>query len=153
MSVESESGHGGPRHPDVNDTQQRLSDLRDSIDNDELDELLQSLDILVQEFKRVDAQRRQLEHRVNRLEARFPQSTKGPETNADVFDARDRRVVEIIDANDKETVTLGELQDLYRRHTDVRNPRTLKQRVKALTTAGPFEPEQNNVWRYAPDVD
>lgn len=153
MSVESKSSSEPVNRPDIDDVRDQLSALEETVDDQELAALLDALGTFLSEFKRLDAQRRQLDHRVDRLETAFPQHTKGAQSNANGWDPRDDRVIRIIDSSDSDLITLDQLKDLYRRHTDVRNPRTLKDRIKLLTSDPQFEQQSPGVWRYCPDAE
>ncbi|WP_247005131.1 hypothetical protein [Halosolutus gelatinilyticus] len=52
---------------------------------------------------------------------------------------RDARVVKAIVADGRERLTLSDLHELYRGHTDVRSKETLKEHTKTLTATDLFE--------------
>lgn len=64
------------------------------------------------------------------------------------FDARDRRVLRVLENNQREEVTSGQLGTLYERQTDVRSNNTKRNRVKRLVEDGPFEKIGTGRWRY-----
>lgn len=56
-----------------------------------------------------------------------------------VGDSRDQAVLNTLADHDAELVTVAQLNDCYRRETDISNNRTLKRRVKQLTSGPAFE--------------
>lgn len=62
------------------------------------------------------------------------------------LDDRDRAVLERLEVG--QAVTPEAIKALYRRHTDVRRPRTLQRRVKELMANAPFEKTGFRRWEY-----
>lgn len=87
-----------------------------------------------------------LRERVAELEARLDERPDHHETMAGVSDQRDAAVVDALETGD--VVGPRRLQRLYNRHTDVQNKTTLRNRIKNLTTDGPFEHVAHSQWRY-----
>lgn len=67
------------------------------------------------------------------------------------WDHRDREVLDVLRRENPDTVTLTEFQRLYRQCTDICRKDTLKDRIRFLTTYGPFERERGQTWRYLGD--
>lgn len=61
-------------------------------------------------------------------------------------DHRDQSVINAFEPGDEATVE--RFQSLYRARTDVKGRRTLRDRIKNLTTYGPFERTGFQQWRY-----
>lgn len=66
------------------------------------------------------------------------------------FTGKEARVLTEIDkiVSPGETVTRGELGDIYRRITNLRQSSTITDHVKDLTKQGPFEFVKPGVWTY-----
>jgi len=64
------------------------------------------------------------------------------------WDHRDQAVLDALDEAELDRVTLSDLRHAYRSQTDVRTNRKLKERIRHLTTEGPFERVKFQVWRY-----
>jgi len=78
---------------------------------------------------------------------------EGDTADADADDGRfgDHRDHAVLDAIDDGTVVgLRTLRSLYHTHTDVQSGDTVKNRIKRLTTDGPFERAGTQAWRYTP---
>lgn len=86
------------------------------------------------------------QRRIERLETLA--TTFGEIDVQGVDSPHDRAVIDAIRAADKREYTIEELRTLYKRHTNIRRPETLKQRVKTLTTQGPFEQISAQRWLY-----
>lgn len=90
-----------------------------------------------------------LEQRVSQLESVIEDSSSSSESSSSSWrDARDAAVLDALDDNGIERVPLGLLRKLYRTRTDVRNPDTMRKRIKNLTEYGPFEYQGNSSWVY-----
>ncbi|ELY86451.1 hypothetical protein [Natrialba taiwanensis] len=135
------------------DISEAIDDLENTAPNEQVEalaELLRQMDI---ELKRLEARNRQLTSRLKKVEA--VNGLTGIEltfSDTSTLDHRDEKVVKAIVADELETVTLADLQELYRNHTDIRDRETLRSRIKDLTRRGPFEHErlgmQTSVWRF-----
>jgi hypothetical protein len=86
------------------------------------------------------------QRRIERLETLA--TTFGEIEVEGVDSPHDRAVIDAIRAADKREYTIEELRTLYKRHTNIRRSETLKQRVKTLTTQGPFEQMSTQRWLY-----
>ena len=62
------------------------------------------------------------------------------------FDKRDRAVLEQLDPGD--VVTPEQVKKLFQRYTDIKRSRTLKRRVKDLTSQPVFERVDYRRWRF-----
>lgn len=88
-----------------------------------------------------------LEERVDELESQLDES-QSPTTSdsVGVVDSRDQAVLDHLGEGD--VVGVSGLQKVYRAHTDIRNKRTLKNRVQTLTNRPEFEWLAPGKWRY-----
>lgn len=81
---------------------------------------------------------------------------ESPETTLNdiepAFDHRDQAVLDILEQKNPDRVSLQQLRSLYRKATDVRQSETLKERIRFLTTEGPFEHAGGQTWTYSGDT-
>ncbi len=89
-----------------------------------------------------------LEERVAELEAELGLEDSQPEPD---YDSRDQAIVERLEPG--ETITVSELRQLYRRHTDIRSEKTLKRRMKGLVDRPEFEIADIGEIRYDPETN
>lgn len=153
MSAQSESSNGSVIRKDIDTVQNRVSELQESAENEQVGELLSAIDQFVAEFKRLEAQKRKLENRVDDLESRMPAGGIKADSSAGGTSPRDQAVLDVLAERGPCKVEVSELKALYRRHTDIKNKRTLQDRVKHLTRDGPFEFVSPALWEYVPDSD
>lgn len=98
----------------------------------------------------VDAAHKRIDELESELEDLRGSSIEGRSaTDASPFDARDSAVLDALGPG--QTVTVSDLQQLYRTHTDVRAKQTLKSRIKTLTGHDRFETRSAGRWRYVGD--
>lgn len=97
----------------------------------------------------------ELVERVERLEEWKERIESGDEPvpdetddGLDQFDRFDRPVVRAIHDSGQKQVSLKDLKQLYRTHTQVRNGKTLRNRIEGLTQYGPFEHVAPQVWEF-----
>ncbi|WP_254611868.1 hypothetical protein [Haloterrigena gelatinilytica] len=92
------------------------------------------------ELCRLEARNRQLNSRLSKLEA--VNGLSGDEidlSDTSATDHRDKKVMKALVADGRERVTIDDLRELYRGHTDIRSAETLKDRIKTLTATDHFE--------------
>lgn len=133
------SGDEGPV-PDP----ERVADLdAESVDNEMVLDTVQSLLETQQSLlNTIEDQQR----RIERLETLA--TTFGEIEVQGVDSPHDRAVIDAIRSDDKREYSLEELRTLYKRYTNIRRSETLKQRIKTLTTQGPFEQVSAQRWLY-----
>lgn len=64
------------------------------------------------------------------------------------WDYRDQAVLDAIEAQDCERVSLSDLQKAYQQLTDVRARETMRERIKFLVENGPFDEIGTQTWEY-----
>lgn len=79
--------------------------------------------------------------RIDELEAELEQRQ-----STDAGDSRDAAVLRCLERGD--SVSLRQLQQLYRAQTDIRSSSTLKERIKTLTKRDCFEQTGQQRWKY-----
>lgn len=155
-----EQSESSSQERDLQTVERRQRDIRTGIDtihedapNEQVEQLADLLSTMHSELCRLEAKNRQLETRLEKLET--VNGLDGEEsTLSEVsrLDHRDEKVVKAIVADGRERVSLKELRELYRNHTDIRAEETLRERTRDLTKRGPFEHEQrglnSSVWRF-----
>lgn len=162
MAAHSEHAAGGEDdHPTrMERIERRQRDISESVDelasdpaNEQVALLADVLDQMHTELCRLEARNRQLHSRLQKLEA--VNGLSGDEvdlSDASVTDHRDKKVMKALVADDRELVTIDDLRELYRGHTDVRSDETLKDRIKTLTATEHFELEnrglRSTTWRF-----
>lgn len=95
----------------------------------------------------------QLRERVAELEATVEElQDSGEKTSSGGFgDWRDQAVLAELESGDR--LSVRDLKSLYRTKADIANARTAKDRIKSLTSDGPFETVAHATWRYTGGED
>ncbi|APX98736.1 hypothetical protein [Natronorubrum daqingense] len=150
MSAESEPSSESVIRQDIDRVQDDVSALSDSSDNEQVVELLSAIEDFIIEFKRLDAEKRKLEARVDDLDRRVPAGGIKADSSAGGTNPRDQAVLDALEDRGRCKIQVPELKQLYRRHTDIKNKRTLDDRVRHLTVDGPFEFVSPGLWEYIP---
>lgn len=138
------------RQRDISET---ITELEETATNEQVEALADLLRLMDTELKRLEARNRLLTNRLQRVEA--VNGLSGDEidlSDASTLDHRDEKVVKAIVAGGRELLSLEDLRELYRSHTDVRSTETLKSRTKALTATDLFDHKRRGmrtaVWRF-----
>ncbi|WP_226043319.1 hypothetical protein [Natrinema sp. DC36] len=138
------------RQRDISDG---ITDLENDAANEQVEALVGLLRQMDTELKRLEARNRQLTTRLKKVEA--VNGLSGGEIDlgdVSALDHRDEKVVKAIVADGVNVVSLDDLRELYRGHTDVRDPETLKDRIKTLTATDLFKLKthglHSNTWRF-----
>ncbi|NUC74969.1 hypothetical protein HTZ84_22145 [Haloterrigena sp. SYSU A558-1] len=149
MAAHSEHAAGGEtdRPSRTKRIERRQRDIFESVEelaDDPANEQVQLLaDVLREmhtELCRLEARNRQLNSRLSKLEA--VNGLSGDEidlSDTSATDHRDKKVMKALVADGRERVTIDDLRELYRGHTDIRSAETLKDRIKTLTATDHFE--------------
>lgn len=128
----------------------RISSLRDDVENDQVDELL---DIL-EEIRRETTTTRETVHEIDARLTHVEDFTGAgsDESVEDLmspnFDYRDAAVLRVIQARNPEQLSVAQIQEIYIQRTDVREKTTLRKRIKELVDRGPFENAGGTTWRF-----
>ncbi|WP_247005120.1 DUF1664 domain-containing protein [Halosolutus gelatinilyticus] len=102
------------------DMYETLRSIRDGAANEQVEELADLLETMVSELCRLEARNRLLTTRLHRVET--INGLSGDEidlSDASTLDHRDEKVVKAIVADGRKRLTLSDLHELYRGHTDV----------------------------------
>lgn len=115
---------------------ERINSLRDDVENDQVDELLDILE--------------EIDDRLTHVE-----DFTGAGTDESVedlmspnFDYRDAAVLRVVQARNPKQLSVAQIQEIYIQRTDVREKTTLRKRVKELVDRGPFENAGGTTWRF-----
>lgn len=128
------------------DVDAALDELEADAEHPQVGELLAVVRELHEQREALEATVEDQQDRIDRLELL---ATSIGDIDIDgVEDKRDKAVVNAIRANDSDEVSLRQLQDLYKKHTDIRKQSTLRERIKNLMENGPFEPAGRQRWMY-----
>ncbi|APX98587.1 hypothetical protein [Natronorubrum daqingense] len=143
------------RQRDISET---ITELEEVAMNEQVEALADLLRLMDTELKRLEARNRLLTNRLQKVEV--VNGLSGDEIDlgdVSALDHRDQKVVKAIVADGRELLSLGDLRELYRNHTDVRSSETLKGRTKALTSSNLFERERSgphtSAWRFTGPSD
>jgi hypothetical protein len=127
----------------VSNTQEVTEQGAKAVDSEALMETVRSL---LETQQSLVATIEDQQRRIERLETL---ATTFGEIDVDGIESpHDRAVIDAIRAGDKREYTLEDLRTLYKQHTNIRRSETLKQRVKTLTTQGPFEQISAQRWLF-----
>lgn len=129
---------------------EEIDELRADASNDQVDDLLDVIEKLAADRDRLAKRCERLEDRLTQVE-RHVGVVDEDEISATSprFDKRDRRVLSALAERNPDEVSLKDLQRFYRRTTDIRNSKTLSDRIRVLVEDGPFEEtDQMREWRY-----
>lgn len=131
----------------------RISELQAEAPNEQVEQLLLVIEELGKRTSRLEERNERLNRRIRSLE-----KFTGLHDEIDVesimapkFDHRDKAVLQSLKGRNPEQVTLRDLQDLYKKRTDVRGQDTLRERVKLLIEHGPFEGKRSP-WEFTAHV-
>lgn len=98
----------------------------------------------------VDALHRKIEALEERVET-LESGGEGSSSSSRWGDRRDQAVIATLEIG--ETYSSPELRDRYRAETDIRNKKTLKQRVREIKRSGLLEPVGYGEYRFMGDDD
>lgn len=87
--------------------------------------------------------------RIENLEDQLENDSTTSSGSAGRFDGRDQAVLDQLKPGQR--IDAATLRELYRAHTDVRSPKTLKNRIRTLTGDDAFEATGPGAWRYRGD--
>lgn len=130
-----------------------LDDLSEAAANDDVERLVRIIRDLHRRNGALETQLSDLRDEYEELYDRVGElEAVAAATEVDVggpyFDRRDRDVLGVLLQQRPERVTSKDLQNLYKKHTDIRQKETLKERVKNLVKRGPFDKIDHAEWRY-----
>lgn len=135
---------------DGEEIHEEIEALREEAPNEQVEQLLDVIESVYIEAKHADSKADNLNRRVRHLQE-YTGATLSEDAEpmmSPEFDHRDEAVLKTLVARNPETVGVKKLQKIYKRRTDVRDKETLRDRVKELTTQGPFEYEGSSKWRF-----
>lgn len=92
-----------------------------------------------------------LEERVGDLEAQLEDDKSSASSSGRFGDWRDQDVIDSLDAGQR--VSLKSLEHSYRVEADLSSSKTIKSRIKSLTSAGPFQSIRHGVWEFTGGED
>ncbi|PCR88670.1 hypothetical protein CP557_21820 [Natrinema ejinorense] len=143
------------RYQRVDDRQSEISsaiaDLEAEAANEQVEQLVAVLDSMSMELRRLEARNRKLTRKLADLDRRVPDGGIKADSSTGGTSPRDQAVLDVLAERGPCKIEVSELKQLYRRHTDIKNSRTLDDRVKHLTRDGPFEFVSPALWEYVPD--
>ncbi|WP_455448134.1 hypothetical protein [Natrinema thermotolerans] len=128
-----------------------ISELESDATNEQVGRLTDVLEFMSMELRRLEARNRKLTSMVNDLERRVPEGGITADSTTGGTNPRDQAVLDVLAERGRCKIEVSELKQLYRRHTDIKNARTLDDRVRHLTEDGPFEFVSPALWEYVPD--